>query len=1727
LKCYSIIIIHESDKSEWFLKDLKNDSNQVFKSGFINGGKMREKNLILVKRAILPLSVIIFSFLSLSCFGATIRVPQDYGNIQAAINAAVNNDEIIVSPGAYGKINFGGKNIIVRSTSPENPGVVEKTIIDGQDLYHCVTFAGTESELCVLSGFTITRGNAGSDDGGGILGNGALAKIQYNLIQLNQADHSGGGIYGCHGIIQYNIIANNTIDESYGYFGGGLSNCNGTIQYNTIMGNTANEYGGGLSHCDGTIQYNTITDNTAESGGGIAWCSGTIQNNTITGNRAYGEGGGLSACSNGVIQNNAITGNMADYHGGGLHDCNGTIWNNNIWMNTAMDGGGLCNCDNGNIHGNTIWNNRATNLGGGLNDCSSIIKNCVIWGNSAPVDGDQIYNSSTPDYSCIEDWTGGGTGNIASDPKLLLPEWGEFHLKADSPCIDAGGLISELDEDFEGDDRGYNGTLESRGDGSDYDIGADEYIGTVPVITPTPTPCAISVPGDYSTIQAAIDASQDGCKIIVSPGTYKENINFKGKNIILSSTDPGNPAIVAGTIIDGNQGGSVVTFSGKESAFCSIEGFTITNGKAREGGGIYAKYCLVTITNCVIKGNTASLYGGGISYNYGIIQNNTIYGNTAEYGGGILWCRGTIQKNMIKGNTASYGGGIVFCSFGTIQDNTITGNTAEYGGGLYNCESTIRNNKITDNTAYENGGGLWFCNATIQNNMITGNLAGNNGGGLSKCYKSSTQDNTITGNTISGNTADYGGGFYDCKGIIQDNTIWMNSAINGGGLYDCDNANILGNTIWNNRATNLGGGLYDCGSAIKNCIIWGNSSPNGGSQLHDSSLPDYSCIENWTVGGTGNVSLDPKLLLPEWGEFHLKADSPCIDAGGLISALTTDFEGDDRGYNGTLEPRGDGSDYDIGADEYIGVVPTITPTPTPCEITVPGDYSTIQAAIDASHDGCKIIVSPDTYIENINFKGKNIILSSTDPGNPAVVAGTIIDGNETGPVVTFSGRESAFCSIEGFTITNGKAEDGGGINANGCLVMIKNCVIKGNTSSSTGGGIYKCNGIIQDNTITGNTAWGGGGLYNCEGTIQSNTISGNTADFYGGGLSACSNGVIQNNRITGNMADNGGGLSDCNNGLILNNTIWMNSAIYGGGMNKSYTANIYGNTIWNNRAVRFGGGLYDCSSAIKNCIIWGNTAPTGNAQVYYSSFPSYSCIEDWSFGGTENISLDPKLLLPEWGEFHLNADSPCIDAGCLILDSTTDFEGDSRGYDGTAEPRGDGNNYDIGADEYIGTVPTVTPTPTPCKITVPGDYSTIQAAIDAAEDGCKIIVSPGTYNENINFKGKNIILSSTDPDNPAIVEGTIIDGKEAGSVVTFSGKESAFCVLEGFTITNGKAENGGGINGNDCLAMIRDCVIKGNTAISKGGGIYRANGIIQNNTIKDNTAIWGGGLHFCYGTIQDNTITGNSASGGGAGIYSCDGTIQNNTIAKNTADKDGGGISYCSYSTIQNNAITGNMADYGGGISWCNDSAIRNNTIWMNAALYGGGMNYCNNGTIQGNTIWNNRAVESGGGIYDCKSGIENCIIWGNDAPGHGAQVDNSTTFTYSCIEDWTLGGTGNISLDPKLLLPEWGEFHLKMDSPCIDAGCLISGSDEDFEGDIRGYDGTSESRGDGSDYDIGADEYIGIVPTVTPTPTPTPISRRQLIDYLLGRLTGIGRDLNGDSVIDAADLIWLIKNGG
>lgn len=121
-----------------------------------------------------------------------------------------------------------------------------------------------------------------------------------------------------------------------------------------------------------------------------------------------------------------------------------------------------------------------------------------------------------------------------------------------------------------------------------------------------------------------------------------------------------------------------------------------------------------------------------------------------------------------------------------------------------------------------------------------------------------------------------------------------------------------------------------------------------------------------------------------------------------------------------------------------------------------------------------------------------------------------------------------------------------------------------------------------------------------------------------------------------------------------------------------------------------------------------------------------------------------------------------------------------------------------------------------CNIKVPEDYETIQEAIQAASNGCMILVNDGVYKENIDFINKAITLKSVnDP------VKTIINGNADGSVVTFSSGEGEDSVLDGFTIINGFTSSyGGGITcDNSSSPTIINCNINGNFAFFGGGGI--------------------------------------------------------------------------------------------------------------------------------------------------------------------------------------------------------------------------------------------------------------------------------------------------------------------
>ncbi len=128
----------------------------------------------------------------------------------------------------------------------------------------------------------------------------------------------------------------------------------------------------------------------------------------------------------------------------------------------------------------------------------------------------------------------------------------------------------------------------------------------------------------FITIQAAIDAAVAGDIVLVGPGTYQENINFRGKGITVTG-EQGSDV----TIIDGNRSGSVVSFISNEGRTSVLSSLTIQNGlNSFEGGGVTIQGTSPTITGNVIRQN-GGCAGAGVAIGFGspLIQGNIISDN--------------------------------------------------------------------------------------------------------------------------------------------------------------------------------------------------------------------------------------------------------------------------------------------------------------------------------------------------------------------------------------------------------------------------------------------------------------------------------------------------------------------------------------------------------------------------------------------------------------------------------------------------------------------------------------------------------------------------------------------------------------------------------------------------------------------------------------------------------------------------------------------------------------------------------------------------------------------------------------------------------------------------------------------------------------------------------------------------------------------------------------------
>ncbi|MBN2270284.1 MAG: hypothetical protein JXN61_06705 [Sedimentisphaerales bacterium] len=217
-----------------------------------------------------------------------------------------------------------------------------------------------------------------------------------------------------------------------------------------------------------------------------------------------------------------------------------------------------------------------------------------------------------------------------------------------------------------------------------------------------------------------------------------------------------------------------------------------------------------------------------------------------------------------------------------------------------------------------------------------------------------------------------------------------------------------------------------------------------------------------------------------------------------------------------------------------------------------------------------------------------------------------------------------------------------------------------------------------------------------------------------------------------------------------------------------------------------------------------------------------------------------------------------------------------------------------------------------------GDYPTIRAAIDDANDGDVVEILPGRYtgywNRNISFRGKAITVRSINPYDPNVVAATIIDCGGTHRGFAFSGGEGIDSVLSGLTITNGRYYYGGAILCTSSSPTISYCRIVHNSAsVNYGGGIFcsRSSAVISHCVIAYNSAtIGGGGIYYIYGSypkpiVRHCVIVNNHAEqSGGIGGYVVsvkvsDCIIRDNWAARYSQITVGSGTGSVTYSNVE------------------------------------------------------------------------------------------------------------------------------------------------------------------------------------------------------------------------------------
>jgi len=554
-------------------------------------------------------------------------------------------------------------------------------------------------------------------------------------------------------------------------------------------------------------------------------------------------------------------------------------------------------------------------------------------------------------------------------------------------------------------------------------------------------------------------------------------------------------------------------------------------------------------------------------------------------------------------------------------------------------------------------------------------------------------------------------------------------------------------------------------------------------------------------------------------------------------------------------------------------------------------YTRIQSAIDNSSSGDTIRVFNGTYLENVIV---NKTLSVVGNGS----SDTVINGSDTGNVVTVSAN---WTNLSGFLIIaggNGYWDAGISLEANNCTVS------RTNSSNNNHGFLLRSvrDNELSNNSCTDNTR---------DGILISNSDFNTLRDNicfrnrYGIALDNADSSQVEKNGCTEN--DRGISVSNSEGNTISENTLTSNQdGLYLSGSTDQdissniFTQNINGirlsganlNSIHDNEFTSNTNGLSLSGSSFNE--IEQNTVKQNEIGIRLDSSPENNITENTITendlgitavgGSSDNLIRDNDIMSNEY--FGANAS----DNDGSTLDARDNWWGDKTGpYHGDNNQEGKGDNVtdNVLFDPWVGKQKMI------YNPRLDESYVSIQKGIDAASDGDTLLVYEGTFPERITVDRSLTLVGNGSAE-------TTIDGGSTGDVITIT---APLVNITGFRIS-GSGDGRAGI-----MIYSDGCRLVGNLLTINHHGIFvdRSGGhTIANNSLEDNfNGIILSSSEDCI--IENSTIESNNLLG--IGLYSSNTNhIQHNTFDENNQS---GGI-YLSNS----NGNTLNYNDFSENAGW-------------------------------------------------------------------------------------------------------------------------------------------------------------------------------------------------------------------